>query len=90
MAELYLFRSIERAKDVGCKQRKENAQPMNTEGAVYDIIGMTHLSQSISNQRIGNRLRISELLALSLLLFRSRLKTILFDHGLVLLGRECL
>src|SRR6218665_1029733 len=23
-------------------------------------------------------------------LFRSRLKTILFDHGLVLLGRECL
>src|SRR6218665_2233000 len=35
------------------------------------------------------RLR-SELLALSLPLFRSRLKTILFDHGLVLLGRECL
>src|SRR6218665_1517613 len=32
----------------------------------------------------------SELLALSLPLFRSRLKTILFDHGLVLLGRECL
>src|SRR6218665_2924959 len=36
-----------------------------------------------------SRLR-SELLALSLPLFRSRLKTILFDHGLVLLGRECL
>ena len=35
------------------------------------------------------RLR-SELLALSLPLFRSRLKTILFDNGLVLLGRECL
>src|SRR6218665_1940126 len=35
------------------------------------------------------RLR-SELLALSLPLFHSRLKTILFDHGLVLLGRECL
>src|SRR6218665_854390 len=32
----------------------------------------------------------SELLALSLPFFRSRLKTILFDHGLVLLGRECL
>ena len=30
----------------------------------------------------------SELLALSLPLFRSRLKTILFDYGLVLLGRE--
>ena len=30
----------------------------------------------------------SELLALSLPLFRSHLKTILFDHGLVLLGRE--
>ena len=36
-----------------------------------------------------SRLR-SELLALSLPLFRSRLKTILFDHGLVSLGRECL
>src|SRR6218665_856280 len=32
----------------------------------------------------------SELLALSLPLFRSRLKTIPFDHGLVLFGRECL
>ena len=30
----------------------------------------------------------SELLALSQPLFHSRLKTILFDHGLVLLGRE--
>ena len=38
---------------------------------------------------LPSRLR-SELLALSLPLFRSRLKTILFDHGLVLLGRECL
>ena len=38
---------------------------------------------------LPRRLR-SELLALSLPLFRSRLKTILFDHGLVLLGRECL
>src|SRR6218665_3508621 len=34
---------------------------------------------------LPSRLR-SELLALSLPLFRSRLKTILFDHGLVLLG----
>ena len=38
---------------------------------------------------LPSRLR-SELLALSLPLFRSRMKTILFDHGLVLLGRECL
>src|SRR6218665_1376910 len=38
---------------------------------------------------LPSRLR-SELLALSLPLFRSRLKTILFDHGLVLLGWECL
>src|SRR6218665_356428 len=32
----------------------------------------------------------AELLVLSLPLFRSHLKTSLFDHGLVLLGRECL
>src|SRR6218665_4012985 len=38
---------------------------------------------------LPSRLR-SELLALSLPLFLSRLNTILFDHGLVLLGRECL
>src|SRR6218665_999303 len=38
---------------------------------------------------LPSRLR-SELLPLSLPLFRSRLKTIFFDHGLVLLGRECL
>ena len=38
---------------------------------------------------LPSRLR-SELLALSLPLFRSRLKTVLFDHGLVMLGRECL
>src|SRR6218665_3162954 len=44
---------------------------------------------SFWNSLPSSRLR-SELLALSLPLFRSRLKTILFDHGLVLLGRECL
>ena len=43
----------------------------------------------IGRNALPSRLR-SELLALSLPLIRSRLKTILFNHGLVLLGRECL
>src|SRR6218665_3898443 len=49
----------------------------------FDVFGPSFWNALPSRLRSG-------LLALSLPLFRSRLKTILFDHGLVLLGRECL
>ena len=52
---------------------------------IHDILNIV-VGPSFWNA-LPSRLR-SELLALSMPLFSSRLKTILFDHGLVLLGRE--